>query len=245
MKKMLLFLILFVSVSAFSQSINDYKYVIVPIKYDFLKENDRYGLNTSTKLLLQKYGFIAYLSNEEIPMEVNNNRCSYLTASLEEDNGMFSTKVKVVLKDCKDKVVYETEYGSSRDKQLSPAYNEALRMAAKSFDKLKYKYNDGNGAMNKAPTSVTTIPVKNIETPKSSSTENSGIFYTAKPVANGFQVVDKDQNVVMSLYNSSQKNMYLAQKGAINGVVILKENQWYFEYSENGNLVSEAINLKF
>ena len=64
MKNLFLLFVLLMSVTAFSQSINDYQYVIVPIKYDFLKENDKYRLNTLTKLLFQKYGFKSYLSSE-------------------------------------------------------------------------------------------------------------------------------------------------------------------------------------
>ena len=107
MKKICLLLILFVSIPAFSQSINDYQYVIVPIKFDFLKENDKFRLNTLTKLLLQKYTFKSYLSTEEIPVEIENQRCNLLYASISEDNNFLLTKIKVVLKDCKDKVVYE------------------------------------------------------------------------------------------------------------------------------------------
>jgi hypothetical protein len=245
MKKLLLLLILFVSVSAFSQSINDYQYVIVPIKFDFLKENDRYNLNTTTKLLLQKYGFKSYLSTDEIPYEVINNQCSHLKASLEENNNMFMTKVKLVLKDCKDKVVFETDFGSSRNKQLAPAYNEALRMVSKSFDTLNYKYNGTTitEIVSVVPI-VTQVPISN-DSVSNNQNKNSETFYFAQPTANGFQVVDNEPKVIMKLYTTSQKNVFLGEKGNSNGVVLLKENQWFFEYYDKGKLVSESINLKF
>ena len=245
MKKILLCLILFKSIIAFSQSINDYQYVIVPIKYDFLKENDKYGLNTTTKLLLQKYGFKSYLSTDEIPLEVLNNQCSYLNASLEEDNSMLKTKVRIILKDCKDKVLFETEFGSSRDKKLAPAYNEAFRIAAKSFDKLNYTYNGNNGIAVVAAVPVVAIAPIITENSSSSTVNSAKEFFFAQPITNGFQVVDSSPKVVMKLYNTSQKNVFQAVKGTTNGVVLLKENQWFFEYYENGKLVSDAINLKF
>ncbi|MGL2964513.1 hypothetical protein ACSVH2_11895 [Flavobacterium sp. RSB2_4_14] len=245
MKKILLCLVLFVSFAAFSQSINDYQYVIVPIKFDIFKENDKYNLNTTTKLLLQKYNFKAYLSTDDIPTEVINNQCSYLTATLVEKNTTFMTKVKLVLMDCKQKVLFETEFGTSRNKQLAPAYNEALRMASKSFDKLNYKY---NGSI--ISTVTTVVPVATpVPTPTDNvspnDNKNSEIFYFAQPIANGFQVVDSEPKVIMKLYTTSQKNVFIGIKGTINGVVLSKENQWVFEYYENGKLVSEAINLKF
>ena len=53
MKKYLIILVLLASLSAFSQSVNDYQYVVVPVKFDIFKENDKFRLNTLTKLLLQ------------------------------------------------------------------------------------------------------------------------------------------------------------------------------------------------
>ena len=51
MKKIILLFILITNY-AFSQSVNDYQSVIVPIKFDFLKSDDQYKLNTLTKLLI-------------------------------------------------------------------------------------------------------------------------------------------------------------------------------------------------
>jgi hypothetical protein len=142
MKSKILLLFILISSYAFSQSVNDYQYVIVPVKYDFLSKEDQYGLNTLTKLLLQKYGFKAYLSNEEIPLNTDNQKCNFLYADVIQDKSMFVTKVKVALKDCKEKVVFETQFGSSREKEFAVAYKQAFRESGKSFDKLKYKYKE-------------------------------------------------------------------------------------------------------
>ena len=234
MKSKILLLFILTSSYAFSQSVNDYQYVIVPVKYDFLSKEDQYGLNTLTKLLLQKYGFKAYLSNEEIPLNTDNQKCNFLYADVIQDKSMFVTKVKVALKDCKEKVVFETQFGSSREKEFAVAYNQAFRESGKSFDKLNYKYNGKNNS------SITQEPSKTIV-----SEINSETFYFAQPTANGFQVVDNEPKVIMKLYTTSQKNVFLGTKGVINGVLISKENQWFFEYYEGGKLVSESWNLKF
>lgn len=245
MKKLLLLLILFVSVSAFSQTINDYQYVIVPIKFDFLKEKDQFRLSTNTKIMLQKYGFTSFLSTDDIPTEIINNQCSYATAFIEENNNMFVTKIKLVLKDCKQKVLFETEFGTSRTKQLTTAYNEALRMAAKSFDTLNYKYNGTTitEIVSVVPI-VTQLPISN-DSVSNNQNKNSETFYFAQPTTYGFQVVDSEPKVIMKLYTTSQKNVFIGEKGSSNGVVLSKENQWFFEYYDNGKIVSEPINLKF
>ena len=132
----LLFLFVLLSGCLNAQSINDFQYVLVPSKFEFSKKIDEYGLNTLTKLLLEKYGFKAFLSNEEIPSDLKNLRCNFLYASIEEDNSIFMTRIKLVLKDCKELVIFQTPFGSSRDKQYGIAYNQAFRDAAKSFDNL-------------------------------------------------------------------------------------------------------------
>ncbi|MGL2967289.1 hypothetical protein [Flavobacterium sp. XGLA_31] len=252
MKKLLLFLILLVSLPTISQSLNDYQYVIVPVKFEVLKENDRYRMNTMTKLLLQKYGFKSYLSTDDIPQEVLNARCNALTASMEKESTMFVTKVKIVLKDCRENIVYQTEMGTSKEKEYAVAYNEALRAAFKSFDKANYVYNGKNdiGAVPVTPAvpnvPVVEVPTEKVEEAKSPANENNTeVFFFAQPIPNGFQIVDNEPKVIMRLYNSSQKNVFIGVKGDINGVVILKNNQWFFEYYKNDKLVSEPLKLKF
>ena len=234
MKSKILLLFILTSSYAFSQSVNDYQYVIVPVKYDFLSKEDLYGLNTLTKLLLQKYGFKAYLSNEEIPLNTDNQKCNFLYADVIQDKSMFVTKVKVALKDCKEKVVFETQFGSSREKEFAVAYNQAFRESGKSFDKLNYKFNGKNNS------SITQEPSKTIV-----SEINSETFYFAQPTANGFQVVDSEPKVIMKLYTTSQKNVFIGLKGNTNGVVISKNGKWFFEYYDGDKLVSESWNLKF
>lgn len=248
MKKVLLSLILLCSFASFSQSVNDYQYVIVPIKFDFFKENDRYRLNTNTKSLLQKYGFKAYLSNEEMPAEATNSRCNVLYASLEKDPSMFVTKIKVVLKDCQERVVFESDYGSSRAKDLAPAFNEALRGTSKSFETLDYKYNGGK-VTTVQPTEpavpVTPAPQVSIPVQTTPTVVNNEPFFFAQPTANGYQVIDNEPKVIMRLYKTSQTNVFMADKNGVNGTVLIKEGKWVFERYENGQLVSEPINLKF
>lgn len=240
MKKTVLLFIL-VSFTAFSQNINDYKYIIVPTKFDFLKEDNKYNLNTYTKLLLEKYGFLVYMNNQDLPIEIANNRCNSLTADLVNDSGFLVTKLKLVLKDCKDKIIYETELGTSREKEYAVAYNLAFRDAAKSFETLNYKYNGENKI---ASTKLEIQESKPIESIKIAA-ENSGIFYFAQPTPNGFQVVNSVPKVIMRLYNTSQKSVYIAIKDSQNGIVITKNDKWFFEYFDGSKLLSEPINLKF
>lgn len=234
MKKILLLLVLFLTATAFSQNVNDYEYVIVPTKFSFLKVDDKYRLNTNSRLLLQKYGFKSVFPSDSIPSEIANNNCKKLYFDLVEDNKFLITKIKIVLKDCREKLLFESDYGTSKEKEFEIAYNIALREAAKSFDKLNYKYNGKNNS------SISQEPTKTIV-----SEINSETFYFAQPTANGFQVVDNEPKVIMKLYITSQKNVFIGLKGNTNGVVISKNGKWFFEYYDGDKLISESINLRF
>jgi hypothetical protein len=248
MKKFVVILVLLVTLPSFAQSLNDYQYLIVPIKYETFKENDKFRLNSLTKAFFVKYGFKTFLSNEAIPDEVNNKRCTALYASIVIDNGMFMTKVKLQLKDCKDITVFETDFGSSRSKDYNVAYNQALREALQSFDKVPYKYNGKNDSASETPevpSTPQTPEVKPAESPTTAAENNPELFFFAQPIANGFQIVDSEPRVIMRLFNTSQKNVFIGIKEDTHGVVILKNNQWFFEYYEKGKLVSEPLKLRF
>lgn len=248
MRKLLFSLVLLLSMPAFSQSLNDYRYVVVPSKFDFLKEDDKYHLNSLTKSFLLKYGFITYLSTDEIPDDLSNKRCTVLYAALIKDSGIFMTKVKLALKDCKENVVFETDFGSSRDKDYNVAYNQALRAALKSFDKVPYQYNGKNDSTVPAPVVPVAPETPQPATPQASTTStenNPELFFFAQPITNGFQIVNSEPRVIMRLFNTSQKNVFIGVKEDTRGVVILKNNQWFFEYYENSKLVSEPLKLRF
>ncbi len=156
MKTKLLFTVLtcFIVTVLFSQSnLNHYKYVIVPKKYDFLKEENQYQLNALTKFLFDKYGFETVMEGEDYPGDMITNRCLALKSDVIKDSGLFKTKLNVVLKDCNDRVVYTSPLGESREKEYAKAYNEALRNAFESFETIGYKYDPKT-----SPVASNTVP---------------------------------------------------------------------------------------
>lgn len=127
--------------SVFSQAnLNDYKYVIVPTKYDFLKGKDQYQLNSFTAFLFNKYGFQTLMEGDEYPEDLVRNRCLALRSDVTKESGMFKTKLLLELKSCNDQVVFTTKMGESREKEYQRAYTEAMRNAFKSFEDVNYKY---------------------------------------------------------------------------------------------------------
>lgn len=136
-----LLLTLFITVNGFSQvNLNKYKYVIIPNKFDFLKEKDQYQLNSLSKFLFEKYGFEALMEGEKYPEDLIRNRCLGLKSDVNKDSGLFKTKLIIELKDCGDQVVMATSVGESREKEYARAYNEALRDAFSDIEALNYRY---------------------------------------------------------------------------------------------------------
>jgi hypothetical protein len=132
---------LFVVSGVFAQSnLNNYKYVIVPNKFDFLKEDNQYQLNDLTGFLFKKYGFEAVKEDGDYPEDLALNRCLALKSDVLKDSGLFKTKLKIQLKDCNNRVVFTSKLGETREKEYKTAYQLALRDAFTSFEALNYKY---------------------------------------------------------------------------------------------------------
>lgn len=123
-------------------NINDYKYVVVPTTFDFFTKPDLYRLNTLTKLLLEKHGFIALMEDEILPDEAISNNCLVLKADVLNYTGTFYSKLQVQLKDCKNNIVFISSIGKSREKINQVSYTLALREAFRSFNAIKYKYKE-------------------------------------------------------------------------------------------------------
>jgi hypothetical protein len=252
MKVKILFLLFFIGNYSFSQSINDYQAVIIPLKYDFLKIENQYRLATLSKLNLNKAGFEAYYDNELLPNE-NIERCSLLKLDVQKDSSFFTTKLYIVFKDCYGKIVFQSEVGMSKEKSYEVAYVEALNKAFVSVYDLHYKYvgesNLKASPMVKEQEAVTEVVVtvepnsNSGEIVKSEKTKVNLLY--AQPTATGFQLVDDVPSVVMHVYKTSIKECYIAIKGSNQGVLILKGDQWFFEYYQNDKLISEKIEVKF
>ncbi len=124
-----------------SSNLNNYKYIIVPDKYDFFKEPNKYRLNELTVFLFQKKGFNVLSIADPYPADLADNNCLALRANVTKESSLLRTRLKVELNDCKGHKVYETKIGKTIERNVYKSYNLALRDAFTSFDVVNYNYN--------------------------------------------------------------------------------------------------------
>lgn len=232
MKKYILLFLLFSAV-CFAQNINEYKYAIVPVKFSFLKEENQYNLNLLTKMYLQKYGFETYYNNETAPDDFVNSNCNKIFVDIVNNSNMFTTKLKVVIKDCKNNILISSEEGASREKEYKVAYNEALRMAFDNFSVLKaHKFQPLQKSLE-----MIGEPVTNQMVIKK---------YNVVATKNGFNLITADSDYkFFQIFKTSSNDVFIGNRDNVSGVLIKKTDNWFFEYYQNDKLVSEKVEVKF
>ncbi len=247
--KRILLIALFISTASFAQkSINNYKYIIVPSKFDFVKEKDKYQTSSLTKFLFNKYGFTAFLDDENLPDEIANNRCLALTGTVKDESGMFTTKSVIELTDCYNKVVFTSKEGRSKEKEYKKAYQEAIRDAFKSIEALKYKYaplQEDVVTKTKEVPAVALIPTvvesKVMEVVEKPVNAKEQLF--AQPIPNGFQLVNMKPEVVFQVLKTNVKDVFVIKDK--NGILYKNGNSWFAEYYTNDGKVIEEYQVKF
>ena len=145
------------------------------------------------------------------------------------------TKLHIVFKNCDNVVVYNSNSGSSKTKERKVAFKEALEEALKSVKSLQYKYS-GNPTISDVGT--------NIETIKPNEIVNQNSLF-AQPIVNGFQLVDTTPKVILKMFKTSQSDVFIADREGVHGLVLKKNENWFFEFYQNNKLVSEQLVIKF
>ena len=139
--KNIYFALIFVIALAFNSygQLNEYKYVIIPKTLSSFKKVNQYQTSTYLKYLFEQNGFNA-VYDDVLPEDLDANVCLALKANLEVKPSLFNTKLRIVVKDCRDMVVFTSIEGKSREKDYKPAYVEAIKQAFTSYQELNYKY---------------------------------------------------------------------------------------------------------
>ena len=226
------------------EKMNNYKFIIVSEKFDFLKESDMYQTSSLTKFLFKKNGFDAYISSEELPKEVYDDRCNALFVSVLNSSGVFVTKNAIEFRDCNNVLVYKSKVGKSRKKEFKLAYHEAIRDAFTDLTITGYTYIES--AITKENSIVKPIAEKTKKIavlPINKVVRKKDYTMYAQPISNGFKLVDASLKVVYTILNTSTQNVFILKDK--NGILYLKNAKWIAEFYEKGKLIQKEVHIKF
>lgn len=234
MKKNILIILLFIASIASSQSINDYKYIVVPMKFQFQKSPNQYRLSTNAKYFLTNNGFTVYYNDAVFPLDLAKDKCTALYFDLEETSGYFMTKLTFTLKDCQNNIIYTSKVGKSKEKEYEKSYNEALAFALEEIKLLKYKYVENQDT-----------PVKEKVLQTKNDTNYAEYTYITKKIQDGFLITESaNPGFYLKLQRTSNPNIYIGQSNENNGIVTVTEDNIIFEYYKQNLLISQSLMVK-
>lgn len=210
-----------------TEELNNYKYVVVPLDYDFLEnEENKYLLNSLTKHLLNQLNFKTFIESDSALSDLSVDRCLGLYADVTgTPTGMFqmSTKTQLVLKDCEGNVVFKTQEGSSKLKKYEEAYKDALRESFESFAGYYHQYNGKQGFYEKSLAKKKTTEENELDKASYFTYLRGNTAYTLRKIEAGYLLTEKDTgNRTGHLhYTASKTILYNSKK--INGTALLDD----------------------
>lgn len=246
MKYIFLGLLLVTTVAFGQKNVNAYKYIIVPNKFEFVKQPDKFRTSSLTKFLFNKYGFTAYLDRENYPEDLAQNKCTALVANVVDHSGFFTIKIAIELRDCYNTVIHTSAIGKSKIKDFKRAYHEAIRNAFESIKKLNYRYTpvESVGSTvknNKVSKPALIVEEKSPETPL--KVEASKRILYAQSKENGYQLVNTKPEVVYEILNTNVKDVFIIKN--TNGILYNNNGIWFVEYYKNNTKIIEKYEIKF
>jgi hypothetical protein len=174
-----------------------------------------------------------------LPEELAKNRCLALFVDANEEKKFLAKSVNIEIKDCYNNILFFSEYGTSKEKEFVKAYNEAFRIALNSLKgNLKFKNN-----FVKTPETSKEVVVKEPIAKPNTIIDVSELRAVATET--GYNLVDYSGYNVIRLYSTSLENIFIANKDIFKGVLLKKNNGWFFEYDFDGKVYSEKIEVKF
>ncbi len=230
--KLFVVFVFFYITATFAQSqLDAYKYIIVPKKYEFLQENDKFELNSLTRFLFKKAGFQTIRKGEDYPDDLLKNPCLGVLVDLKDNSSMFTTKVSLDLTDCHDKIIYTADQGTSKEKDYKKTYQQALRKSFASIEAMNYQFNPNlvegsekkQNAVVAEDTNSTKVEVKQEEVKKATVVAAPIVVNEVKEETKVEKAEVKEEKIARSYRN---------------------ENISFFLINQNNNLVAYVIESK-
>lgn len=220
---------------ATAQQMTDFKYVVIPERFSVQEKPGQFDLNAITKAYFQQIGYVVLMSGQALPDDGAKN-CEKLYVDVKGSSSMFITKLQVELKDCNNKIVFQSATGSDKNKNNQIAYRKALGMALKSIG-------EGRISGQESPPEIVDLRAAQ-QTVVLKETFETPVLY-AQPIANGYQLIDSTPRIVLKIYTTSQEHVYSATDENTSGVFLKQGDVWVYEFFEQGAKHTRTYTVKF
>jgi len=152
-------------IGAAQMNLNEYKYIIVPKKFETFKTANQHQTSTLIKYLFSQKNFLT-VYGDNLPEDLRINRCLGLKVDLKNNSSMFTTKTILELKDCNGNQAFLTQEGRSKKKDYREAFKEAITTSFTSFTSLNYSYEPKEVVKKEEPVTISfKNDVKTVEEP--------------------------------------------------------------------------------
>ncbi|MGC1516009.1 MAG: hypothetical protein WA810_10580 [Maribacter sp.] len=234
-----------IAYAGFSQDVlNEYKYIIVPKRFEAFRTSNQHQSSTLIKYLFSERKFTV-VYDDALPEDLLKDRCLGLSTDIVDESNMFNTKTAIVLKDCLGKEIFRTMQGVSREKEFKTAYTEAIKEAMNSFSYDGHAYNGKPSSkeneviivsfkndvkqLNEQNVNKTNPSTSQTESMKNSSGQKGDVV---TQVATETEQYYKDRTPVSSTIRQGNTETALL-KPTQNGTPITSD-LWYAQPTENG-----------
>lgn len=230
MKNFSILALVFLSITSFAQQ---NKAIIISNKYEFQKEKNTYNINTMLKAILVSNSYQVFFDDEELPVEIAQNKCNALTGVLIDNSNLLVRKIKFQIRDCQNNLLFETAEVKTREKDIQNAYIEIIKLLSPELKKY-----DTTIIQDKEVVATSEL----VDVPKISEFKtylNCKLKQTfGNPQA---EVTDSNDNILLSLQKTKNPNVFIAvstnlisiSKENITGVFTKTGNKGVFEYYLN------------
>ena len=266
MKKTLaMFLFMGLSVLPAQAQLDNYKYFVVPKRFDAFMDINQHQSSTLVKFLLTKYEFEP-LYDDAIPEELFLNKCLGLTTQLEDNSTYLQTVVAIVYYDCRGQEVFRTQEGRSKNKVFKEAYSEAIQEAMQTMALISHNYRGSEQTVEEpvvaeAPDPIEATPETETEVslaepaviadvaeeaPEPLAKEESVpeiTYWEETARSNGYILTNPDKEVTWVIMKTSSPEVFMAISTTTQGVAFKVENGWRLEYYLGDLLKVEEIKL--
>ena len=214
-------------------NINDYKYVSVPERFDFLKTSDQYQLNSLTEFLLKKNGFTVINELKYYPSDLAENPCLLLDINVEKIKSFLKTKLQVQFKNCKNQIIFKSEIGISNEKDFKTAFHEALRASFISIGDANYNYSEKPFQLNHNNI------IRSGATQVDQNDNNQNLRIKTIPTSYGFDFVTSNKEILFSLHQTICDGVYIIDK--LTGTAYRRGDKWVREYIKEDTIIIEPL----